>query len=449
MISTLRRRRNLSVAITFGETGDACLVIDDREPSFHGIGFPVGDEWPELVAVLGTVIGNETSARMRLMVAAERPVLQTRFLRLSRVTNSSARLLMERSSDAFFPSAGNGPIAAGIGRVNRHALVAAIIQADIVSAAERAARTTGVQFAGVVPAGSAAAAGAISRAPWLRRGRWRLLIIMSSCVELVEIDRGRTVFLRSSPFISATGNDVGAVVRAARALIADAASDTPVCLVGSRMAVSAVRADLAQVGIPLADQEIADFDGCALSSYGVSAGKLSVPVIMTNAQRAEMKRRRFLSTLLVAGLSTLLVSLASAGYRSALQRRLHQLETDRAAIHADVVRATRTQREVAALTARAEAVERLREDRVSMISLLSRTTEALPDDSHLASFKAEGHSLRLEGWTPSATGLLPLFEAQAWVDSIRMSPASRRERTVTGPRTRFSLALGFNTHGVR
>lgn len=439
----------LSVGVALGQDGFATIVAFDG--AHHnaakvkqwscGIGLPGDDsDWGELTTRLQTVKEELGAAAFKLTLTIERPFVQVKHLNLPRLKPDDARQLLERGPDAFFPRIGSAGLVAGVNRVGKDYILAAVTVPSLLAAADRAARKAGFTFIGIQSAGLSAGAGATALAPQLRRGDWHMVIALSSSVEVVHMARGRVVGLRSTPISSATG--VSGAAQAALSMLPPTKNrKIQICYAGDPDRVAAIRTTLNAAAFSRADKTIDTMDGRTLAAIGALVDRRYSPTVLTQHRRTVLQRRRRLAGIAAATAAVAVVVLSALGCRAMLAHRLNDVKAARLAIHTDVARALRTNEELHKLGARASAVEALEADRLSIVRLLGSFADALPDDAYIVSLRIDETTLRFDGRARAAAAVVPIFESLPWVASVQLGSAVRRERSGDTNEDHFSVAV--------
>ncbi|MET0395703.1 MAG: PilN domain-containing protein [Longimicrobiaceae bacterium] len=416
------------------------------------VGLPADDgTWPALTAFLREVREDAGARRGELHLAVLRPLGHLKRLRLPPLRPEPLRRMVALGAERFFPAAGGGMLTgvarvpAGGGGAGAHILAAAA-GTRLVEAAVGAAAEAGYAAGNVTAGPAAALAGALARLPALRRGRVALALRGEAGMELLCLERGSTLALRSAPLpAGAAPEEPAERTRALLAEVRERCGYVPgrVVLAGEGLCAEADLDGVEAAAVP----ELTGYSLEVLAAMGAAFPAADTPLLVREAQRAATRRRQRRRTVMLCALSAVCLAGAGTAHLAQLRREVEGVRDRRERIRPAVAEALRMRGEIQAVRARVDALAALERGRPGWVELFATVSAVLPRDAHLTSLAVAGEELRLDGQARSATALVPVFEAAPWVSSVRLGSPVRREQTPAGARERFTLTLGMGSGG--
>lgn len=394
--------------------------------------------WPALVEAFRAVRGEEGPDALELHVALLAPLAWAKRIALPRVREDEAVHLLERSAERFFPLTTS--VCVGVGRRRGGLTAVAAASNRVLGAVEAAAREAGCRL-GSVTSGAYAAAEAMRRGVVpVRRGHVRAVLLHEESLVRIELNHGALQALRCLPAIAAALPPECAAHQIRDLLGPGSGACDDTLVLGPpplREALEQRLGGLAEASapaLPLAEE---------LAAAGAAWARGGTVPFATAAFRTTLRRRVWRRRAILATAAAASAALAAALHLAGIRSQTAAAEARRAELRPAVEAAQRVRAEIARVSAEVAEVEALDAARSDWISLLAQLTAALPPDASLTSLRLLQDEVRLEGWARSAAALVPRFERESWVRSVRLGSPVRRE--VNGPvvRERFSLSLAL------
>jgi len=155
----------------------------------------------------------------------------------------------------------------------------------------------------------------------------------------------------------------------------------------------------------------------------------------------EPDRPSFLVSWILAAVILVLVGIYAAMPVKIEEQRLKEIERQ-IALRRDQVRAAEAIiKEIEAINKEQSLIEGFKQEKPLMIDLLRELTNIIPKNAWLSRVKIAGNQINLEGYSPSASGLVEILEASPYFQKVEFSSPTFRDARLNMDRFQIKMEL--------
>lgn len=386
------RGRTMHVAVTIGVDGMRASWPGGTERWSH-LFDPAAELRESVMAGFGVLERDASKGRsfaaLRLTIALLPPLAMVRRIELPRMSDRERRSVVRRNAERWFLDAREPLTTAYQARAGRRGAPSSVIvdtaRAALVTLLYDQAAARGWIIELVVPAVVAWHAFATSRWPALRNSNGSVLVREQREWLLLQMSRGELQLVRRFRVGDLTG--LGGIDR----------------------------------------EELADPVDAALQGLRRPSPLARALELLPEQQRTIGERA---ITRVASGIVAIAAGLliAAAGFqRVGLHRELAAVRVARQAQHARVERALALRDSAAMLSSRLEALAKLERESPRWSAVIAQIASHLPDDAHLAGFRASGDSLFLDGQARDAAGVFTAMHDAPGLGVVSAAAPIRQE----------------------
>jgi hypothetical protein len=384
-------------------------------------------DWSDLSDALAELRARLEGRPFGAHVVLLAPLVQLRSIDLPPLGEDEARRLLTRDAGRYFFAAREPQVVAVRRTPKRQGrsgvVLGAAAPASLVDAVYREVEAAGGQVLSILPAHIAWTAAAAWLWPDLSRGVSQIVVDSGMSLDVLRVVDGELSFVRRLRQRPSCDPDllVDAISRSGQGF-------RTVAVIASEDAGRHVADLLAEEEIvpvtPARDVWLSTEPAAAAAVFAARGGSLNLlPERMYD--RARRRARR--ATVALGAAAGLLLAAAGGIEWWGLQREMHAVRAQRAAIRPHVERVSAVQDVLTQVNTDLAMLVSLESDAPRWSGVLITVADHLPRDAHLSAFRARADTVVLEGMARDASGVFEAMQHASGVSTVRADSPIRRE----------------------